>query len=233
MSEIPSEWKLSAIKQRFTIPEALVFYMSQNPPSPEVYNKLIKCCKYFWLKNPVITINSLYRFFDGKYWEAEKINGFREIQKFKIENLNEKLWIHWNLVIQSEHDQFLASPLIPKIFRCQLSHLDIANQILTFDEFQKFTSSGSLTWLVLEVVLVKNVDGSIVPIEKLIELLPKLQKFDYLNLPGDNGLQTITPETAANLNAIPHFPKIQNFTMDEVPESFDYEVFFGTPKVRN
>ena len=77
----------------------------------------------------------------------------------------------------------------------------------------------------------KNVDGTMVPIEKLIELLPKLQNFDYENFRTEVGLQTITSETAANLVALPHFSKIKCFAIKEIPESFDFEAFFSTPKV--
>ena len=79
----------------------------------------------------------------------------------------------------------------------------------------------------------KNDDGSIVPIEKLIELSPKLQNFCFINVPGDDGLQMITSETAAKLVALPHFPQFDRFAMIGVPESFDIDAFFAIPKVSN
>ena len=144
MPTVSSEWKLSAVHQRFSLPEALVFYMTKNPPSPEVYNKLIKCCKYFWLKNPVITLNSLRRCIHYKYWKTEKVNGFRECQKLQTKNLIEKLWINQDLIICNDRNQFLASLIIPRIYRCDLTYLSFAFQTVSFDEFKVFTSSGSL-----------------------------------------------------------------------------------------
>ena len=231
MSEILSEWKLSSIKQQFLLPEAFVFYIAKNPPSPEVYNKLIRCCKYFWVKNPVITLNSLRRFCNEECWRTFNINGCEKLQKFNIETLNEKLWIHRSLNVGDGHKS-MASSLIPKIYRCNLTSLDLSNQNLSFDEFIKFTSSGSLEILYINETIVKNDDGSIVPIEILIEHLPNLQAFHYYNVSGNEGLQTITTETAANLIAIPHFHQIKNFTVDQIPESFNFEVFFATSKVR-
>ena len=233
MSEISSDWKLSAIKQGFSLPEALVFYMSQNPPSPEVFHKLIRCCKYFWLKNRVISLNSLSCIHDINCWEILKINGsqFQKFQKFKIENFNERLWIHLSLTVFDEGNLLAAASLIPRIDRCDLTFLKLCYQSLTFDEFLKFTLSGSLEELKLDKTIVKNDDGTIVPIEKLIEMFPKLQRFRYLNLPRNEGLQTITSETAANLVAVPHFPKIKIFSLHEIPESFDFEAFFATSKV--
>ena len=230
MSAVSSEWKLSAIKQRFSLPEALLFYIAKNPSTLEVFYKLFKCCKNFWLKNPVITLKDLRRSYYDKYWRTNKINGFKEVQMFRIEDVEEKLWICQDVVIGDLHDQFLASSLIRKIFRCHLSNLDIKNQILSFDEFRKLTSS--LKAIYLFKTSVKNNDGSMVPIEKLIESLPNLQEFRYYNVNTEDILQTITSETAAKLVAIPHFAKIQRITMEEISESFDIEAFFATPWVR-
>ena len=231
MSVISSEWKLSAIKQGFTLPDALVFYMSKNPPSPEVYHKLIRCCKYFWLKNSAITLNFLGRLPNDKYWETHGINGFQKYQKLKIETLNEKLWIHDFLGVYDAQNEFMASLVIPRIHRCDITNITLSYQTLSFEEFKKITSSGSVDSLYLGITTVKNDDGTIVPIEKLIELLPKLQMFDYYNVRGDDGFRAITSETAANLNEIRHFFNIKSFTIKEIPEAFNIEAFFATPKV--
>ena len=234
MSEILSSWKLSAIKQQLLLPEALVFYMAMNPSSPEAYHKLIRCCKYFWLKNPVITLSSLHHFHDSIFWKTLVINGIllQENQNLKIENLNEKLWYYWSLTIFDERNQLAASSFIPRIYRCDLRYLSLGYQTVSIGEFVKFTSSGTLESLDLYRTTVKNGDGTIVPIEKLIELLPNLQAIYYENVSGEDGLHTITSETAASLVAIPHFPKMKIFSLYEIPESFDFEAFFAIPKVR-
>ena len=220
------------MKQQFLLPEAFVFYIAMNPPSPEVYHKLIKCCKYFWLKNPIITLSGFQRASRDEYWKIFEINGFQNYQEMKVENMNEKLWFHQVLTVFGDSNHLMASSLIPRIYRCDLTFLGLQQQTLTFCEFQKFTSSGSLEILNLFKVTVKNYDGTIVPLEKLIELSPKLQSFIYDNVPvEEGGLQTITSETAANLVAIPHFPKIVSVTIEECPESFNIESFFAVPKV--
>ena len=232
MSELSKRLNASFFCQRFSLPENLVFYIAKNPPSPELYHKLIRCCKYFWIKNPIITLEDLCLDTDDNHWETYEINGFEEDQKFKIETLNKKLWICEDLSVGDEQNPFLASSLIPKIYRCDLNDLTLSYQRLTFGEFKKFISSGSLEELCFYETSVKNGDGTIVPIEKLTELLPKLQRFDYHNVHREDGFQSITSETAANLIAIPHFPKIKDFAMEKIPESFDFEAFFATPKVR-
>ena len=232
MSDLSRRLETTAVYQRFSLPGNLVFYMSKNSPSPKVYNKLIKCCKYFGSKNSVITLKDLYLRWRSKCWATIQRTGFQESRNFTIENLNENLWIYRDLTIGKDEDHFLASSLIPKIYRCNLILLSLSFQIISFDEFKKFTSSESLEELYLEKTTVKNDDGSIVPIEKLIELLPNLQELRYYNVSiDDGGLQTITSETAANLVAIPHFPKMKFLYIYEIDESFDIEAFFATPKV--
>ena len=232
MSTVSSEWKLSAVHQLFSLPKVLAFYIAKNPPSPEVYNKLIRCCKYFWLKNPVITLKEYHFQNHENYRESEIIYGNQIFKNFKIENYEEKLWIHRYLIVWDVGNQFLASSIIPRIYRCDLIHLRLGCQTLSFDEFRKFTSSGSLEILQFFKTTVKNVDGTMVPVEKWIELSPKLQKFYFENVSTEDGLHTITSETAEKLVAIPHFPKIKHFAMDGIPESFDFEAFFAIPKVR-
>ena len=233
MSDLSRRLKTTTVYQSFSLPEALVFYIAKNPLSREVYQKLIRCCKYFSLKSCIITFTRLERYCNEKYWATYKINGFRKYrQKFNIEDVNKKLWIHFNLTVGNQQNQFLASALMLKIYRCDLIRFNLAFQSLTFNEFQKCTSSGCLESLYLYKTTVKNDDGTMVPIEKLIELLPKLQKIDSQNVPGEEGQQTITSETAANLVAIPHFPKIKHFSLTEIPETFDIKTFFATPKVR-
>ena len=173
-----------------------------------------------------------YAYGDNKFWQTNQLNGFKERQKFEIENLNEKLWIHWSLTVCDEQNQFMASSLIPKIYRCDFPHLSLSHQCLTFGEFRKFISSGTLKMLDLYVTTVKNGDGTIVPIEKMIEFLPKLQIFQYKNVSTEEGFRTINSETATNLNKISHFHQIKIINMTETPESFNFEAFFATPKVR-
>ena len=99
-----------------------------------------------------------------------------------------KLWIYRCLIVNDEQTTLMASSLLPKIYRCDLTFLFLSNQSLTFHDFQKFISSGSLKILFLSETIVKIDDGTIVPIEKLIEHLPKLQDFQLINVSGDEGL---------------------------------------------
>ena len=232
MPVLSKEWKLSAVYQQFSLPEALVFYIAKNPPSPEVFNKLIKCCKYFWLKNPTITLHDSC--YSGDYtrpfWLHWGINGFQNDTQFKMGNVNEKLWIYGWLFVFTDQDNFLTSTFIPKIYRCDLTSLDLSFQMITFADF-KFLASDFLLTVNLNETTVKNADGTIVPIEKLIEMVPNLLEFSFVNVRTEEGLQTITSETAAKLVAIKHFRDIDRLSISGIPDSFNIDTFFETPKV--
>ena len=100
MSELSKRLKASFFCQRFSLPEDTIVHIAMNPPSPEVYNKLVQCCKYFWLKNRIITFNGLYHHSALGFREnpslSREINGFRPTVNFsyKIQNVNDKLWIY-------------------------------------------------------------------------------------------------------------------------------------------
>ena len=232
MSVVSQEWKLYAACQQFSLPEALTFYIARHPFSVELYNKLIKCCKYFWLKNPVITFDELVDC-RNLNWRTRRLNGFPQEGQFKMTNVNARIWIYENLSIFDNQNKFMAKFLIPKIYRCNLNRLNLSYQSISFDEFKVFTSSSVIDSLSLNKTIVKDKNGTIIPIETLVELLPSLQKFEYNNVPDEEGLQTITSETAANLIAIPHFLQIKKFFIREIPEPFEFEVFFAVPKVRS
>ena len=235
MSDVLRNWKLSVVQEQFSLPEALVFYIAKNPSSVELFHKLIRCCKYFWLKNPIITFSELKltRGYGLGYWHAEEVNGFHNEMEKEMKSLKEKLWIYQALSVVNSQNKFLASTITPKIYRCDLTHLRLSSQNITFTDFKMLASSGAVNILHLFETIVKKNDGAVVPIEELIELLPKLRSFDYYNARPEDGLQTITSETAAKLVALPHFPKIKNFDIKQISELFDIDAFFATPKVSN
>ena len=220
MSELSKRLKASFFCQRFALPEDTIVHIAMNPPSPEVYNKLDKCCKYFWLKKPLITFNGL---------DHGGINGFSPVSKFNIQNVNDKFWIYRKFSVIDRRNRFLASSIIPKIHRCDVSELTLENQKITFDDFKALTSSGLIEHFRIDNTSMKDKDGVRVPIEKMIELLPKLQKLRYYNDKPSRWIKP--PGSAANLVAIPHFSKIKQFHMHVIPESFNFEELLAAQKV--
>ena len=47
------------LPQRFSLPSCTIYYMTKNPTSPAVYEKLIRSCKYWYSKNPIFVIDEI------------------------------------------------------------------------------------------------------------------------------------------------------------------------------
>uniref|UniRef100_A0AC34FXG0 Uncharacterized protein n=1 Tax=Panagrolaimus sp. ES5 TaxID=591445 RepID=A0AC34FXG0_9BILA len=45
--------------QTFSIPTSIVHYIAKNPSNQDTYDEMIQCCKYFFIKNPIIPLTKL------------------------------------------------------------------------------------------------------------------------------------------------------------------------------
>uniref|UniRef100_A0AC35G2P6 Uncharacterized protein n=1 Tax=Panagrolaimus sp. PS1159 TaxID=55785 RepID=A0AC35G2P6_9BILA len=72
-----------------------------------------------------------------------------------------------------------------------------------------------------------NDDGSIVPFEKLIQVLPKIKEFSFTCHGASPKLSIITTRTVNELLKFPHFFKIEEFELWDIPEQFDIKTFFN------
>uniref|UniRef100_A0A914PZT9 Uncharacterized protein n=1 Tax=Panagrolaimus davidi TaxID=227884 RepID=A0A914PZT9_9BILA len=80
-------------------------------------------------------------------------------------------------------------------------------------------------------VSVINENDSIVPLEKIIDVLPNLETFEYY-IP-DNSSHIITSKTVKELLRLPRFSNIRRFKLSEIPEDFDIECFYEFVKVKH
>uniref|UniRef100_A0AC34FGX2 Uncharacterized protein n=1 Tax=Panagrolaimus sp. ES5 TaxID=591445 RepID=A0AC34FGX2_9BILA len=46
-------------RREWSLPDSIMYYMAMNPKSAEVYQKLVKSCKYFYIKNPIVVVPDL------------------------------------------------------------------------------------------------------------------------------------------------------------------------------
>uniref|UniRef100_A0A914PY56 Uncharacterized protein n=1 Tax=Panagrolaimus davidi TaxID=227884 RepID=A0A914PY56_9BILA len=76
-----------------------------------------------------------------------------------------------------------------------------------------------------------NENDSIVPLKKIIDVLPNLDIFEYY-LP-DNSSHIITSKTVKELLQIPHFSIINYLKLSEIPEDFDIDRFYEYIKVKH
>lgn len=81
----------------------------------------------------------------------------------------------------------------------------------------------------LEKTIIQN--GDIIPVEKIIDLIPNLQKFRYIHASNDAGINSITRETSAKLIEMPHLRQLRKFEVYQIPEEFDFEKLISNTKV--
>uniref|UniRef100_A0A914PSZ5 Uncharacterized protein n=1 Tax=Panagrolaimus davidi TaxID=227884 RepID=A0A914PSZ5_9BILA len=95
------------------------------------------------------------------------------------------------------NDSKLASKLLSKIAVCDIKKLVLDNQILDVGELKFYANCESLESFVFLESVVKYENGTVVPIEEILKLLPKLKAFDWL-LHGELA-STFTSETTKSI----------------------------------
>uniref|UniRef100_A0A914PDB1 Uncharacterized protein n=1 Tax=Panagrolaimus davidi TaxID=227884 RepID=A0A914PDB1_9BILA len=204
-------------RQNFAFQGSIMHYIAKNPKSSKLYQKLVQSCKYFFLKNPILIFYKL-RYINGG-WDvmAEAEHGWKCID---IKNILIKCWITKGLYGFTGNNRIVSS-LIPKLYKCDAKRLDLLNQIITFDELLFLASNAEE--IDFDEVVVKYENGSVVPLEKVVEVLPKIKTIKYSCTPTS---PSVTGKTFKELMKIPHFMTLDYFRLSNVPEEFDLECFY-------
>uniref|UniRef100_A0A914QSZ3 Uncharacterized protein n=1 Tax=Panagrolaimus davidi TaxID=227884 RepID=A0A914QSZ3_9BILA len=199
--------------QNPSIPDSLVFHIAKNPKTAELYLKMVKTCKYFFVKNPILVIDKNLNY-DDSQWTIEKT-------PYNINQTTSKLWIADNLTVDSftaaTKDQNILTPVIPKIYRCDVCMLSLQKQVISYRDLPLLTSSAERIYF--DQVVVKHEDGSNVDVQKIVEIASNATSIHITH-------PTITSKTMEELLKIPHFPTLRDFILENVPEVFDIEAFY-------
>uniref|UniRef100_A0A914PQE8 Uncharacterized protein n=1 Tax=Panagrolaimus davidi TaxID=227884 RepID=A0A914PQE8_9BILA len=207
----------SYIRQNWPFRDSLINYITKNPSNAKAWTKLIQSCKYFFAKNPVFVIDKLGHESNG--WTAF-LNGIQKSIDFT--KISSKLWI------TEKFDGFNAlnppknvSWIIPKLYKCDAKYLGLVNDVISYEDF--LFLSSNLEEIILYKCIVKKDNGSIVPLEKLVQVLPKIKSILFC----ENFDETsITSNIVKELLELQHFSKIDKFELQNIPEIFDIETFF-------
>ena len=164
------------MSQQFLLPPCIVYYMSQNPSTPGVYEKLIRTCKYFYSKNPIIVVNKIEICED--YFYISKYCGRSKAYPITL-NLNQilcKFWVTEEVFVAGSLN-FAIDILREKMFqiyalKCSELHVPI-----------KTISSIKAVKLVKKMVCFFSVpeyaDGTLMSVEKVFESFPNLEVFEF------------------------------------------------------
>uniref|UniRef100_A0A914YBT7 Uncharacterized protein n=1 Tax=Panagrolaimus superbus TaxID=310955 RepID=A0A914YBT7_9BILA len=154
--------------QHFSIVYDIIEYMIKNPSSGKVWKKLIKTCKFFYFKNPVLPVGALDVICDMKC----RADG----ECFDTTLSFPNLWIFDSLKANNDSVQTIiydcVQLIVPKILKFELRILNVKAQELTWSDYQKLTSSGTIKEINLRDCRICNSEGRI---EKLFENLPNLE----------------------------------------------------------
>uniref|UniRef100_A0A914QUQ0 Uncharacterized protein n=1 Tax=Panagrolaimus davidi TaxID=227884 RepID=A0A914QUQ0_9BILA len=201
--------------QSFSLPhDSIMFYILKNPKTPEIYQKMIKCCKYFFIKNPILVVLQLkYR---GEHGWYSDYNDYNEKPVIEFKNISSKIWITTEIRISYTFTS------MPKVYQNDAKYIFIYNTSICHKDF--IFLAGKCQNIKLTYCNVMN-DSTTVFLETIVASLPKAESFEYA-LDILNPPKTITSKTVSELLKIPHFPNLTYFMLDEVPDTFEIETFY-------
>uniref|UniRef100_A0AC35FMP9 Uncharacterized protein n=1 Tax=Panagrolaimus sp. PS1159 TaxID=55785 RepID=A0AC35FMP9_9BILA len=184
-------------RQNFSMPDSVIFYVVKNPKTAELYLKMVKTCKYFFVKQPIIIVPNL-RAGNGKWRCGEgPLNLIKYICKY---------WITGEIYATASEfvDKNIFSPVIPKLYRCDVKCLSLSDQIISYHDLSLIISSAE--WIKFTNVIVKHSDNSDVPLEDIVSIAVNA-KFVYVIKP------TITSKTMKYLTKLLNFTKLDDLDL--------------------
>uniref|UniRef100_A0A914P5M5 Uncharacterized protein n=1 Tax=Panagrolaimus davidi TaxID=227884 RepID=A0A914P5M5_9BILA len=196
-------------RQNFSMPDSVIFYVAKNPKTAELYLKMVKTCKYFFIKNPIIIFDSLDNY-PGKWRVNEK--------PLDLTKYNCQYWItdKINASAYVFVDKNIFSPIIPKLYRCDAKSLFLYFQVVSFIELSLLISSAEK--IDFHTVIVKKCDA-VIPLEDIVAIAVNA-KYVTVTKP------TITSKTMKKLTELSHFLKLDNFELYDLCEVFDIDAFY-------
>uniref|UniRef100_A0A914QZY1 Uncharacterized protein n=1 Tax=Panagrolaimus davidi TaxID=227884 RepID=A0A914QZY1_9BILA len=170
-------------QKHLSLPYLIIDYIAKNPLSPEVYKKLIQCCKYFFEKMPVLVAADM---FDGGRtlcpYNGEKCDDNDEecCVSIDINKLKSSIW-PTNLICLDQnyypvYHKDYYSLLCSKIYLLGTSRLCLRGISILFDDFKILVSA--VKNVELSNVDITYNDGKPVMLEGILESIPHIKTFE-------------------------------------------------------
>uniref|UniRef100_A0A914RBE2 DUF38 domain-containing protein n=1 Tax=Panagrolaimus davidi TaxID=227884 RepID=A0A914RBE2_9BILA len=205
-------------RQNWSLPDSIIYYITKNPSTAKLFQKLVQMCKYFFIKNPIIIIK---QFYNREKRELQAI--LEKIEKrIILSNISYKFWVTAGEI---EPTSKIISSIIPHLYKIDVKQIRVCRQTFSFNDFVCF--SKNVENIDLNHIILKKENVSNIPLEKLVEALPKLKNLS-VNQHFDRYL--ITSETMKELLKIKHFPQIDVIRFDGLDDTFDIETFYDYMK---
>uniref|UniRef100_A0AC34FQJ4 DUF38 domain-containing protein n=1 Tax=Panagrolaimus sp. ES5 TaxID=591445 RepID=A0AC34FQJ4_9BILA len=199
-----------SLKQYFSLPYSIMYYMAMNPPTPEVYNKLIKSCKYFFERNPILVVERMDEtsICAERYCDSTGFDNQPCCVKYNINKIKSKFWLTRELHLSAAATPNFISLLLPKLFLCEINQLTLFDKLVLFDDFKYLTSFATFVALI-DVKIVFN-DGKVVMLETILESIPEVEDFWYC---FNEDYSMMTNATFKNILKLKNLGNLKSFSM--------------------
>uniref|UniRef100_A0A914YEP9 DUF38 domain-containing protein n=1 Tax=Panagrolaimus superbus TaxID=310955 RepID=A0A914YEP9_9BILA len=210
-----------SVKQDFSLPASIIYYMTKNPSTSKLYSKMIQSCKYFFEKNSILVV---YRMHNGTHICSNSDEECQENDEkccinLDLSKIKSKIWLTNELHILSDSSNLL-SLLRSKIYRSDITFLTIYEQRILFDDFKFFASS--VTEVELRMVKIVHKNGSYVLLENILGAFPKIEKFTFA---FNSNISVVTSSTLQNIINLQNLEFLHHFDFMCIPEIFDVKDF--------
>uniref|UniRef100_A0AC34FBI5 DUF38 domain-containing protein n=1 Tax=Panagrolaimus sp. ES5 TaxID=591445 RepID=A0AC34FBI5_9BILA len=197
-----------SLKQYFSLPYSIMYYMAMNPSTPEVYNKLIQTCKYFFERNPILVVSRRDERNICAEIECDRFRGKSCCIEYEINKIKSKFWLTREL--RAEFDSNINfNSLLSKIFRCEIDKLEIWHKNILFDDFKYLASLAKSVDLVdLQMV---NSDEKVVMLEKILESIQNIENFECT-------CSVVTNATVKNILNLKNLANLKSIFLYRIPQ---------------
>uniref|UniRef100_A0AC34GYK3 F-box domain-containing protein n=1 Tax=Panagrolaimus sp. ES5 TaxID=591445 RepID=A0AC34GYK3_9BILA len=191
--------------QRFDFPTSVIDAIIKYS-SPEILQKLYQSSKYFFNKVRKVLCHTLFigntykvRYFQHSLAVDEKYLDCQGLNNLRVGNA---------VVVRNHFRQDLLSTIIPKLDSCVAKFIRIHAQTLSVSDYEFLTNSGNVEKIVLSEVTIKESDGTLISLEKLLK---PLSKAIHIEIPIKTKITSETALKLAKMKRQSHFDLLQFF----------------------
>jgi hypothetical protein len=206
------------VNQTFDFPSTIMHYIWQEMTS-DIYVKLLKTCKYFYLKERISVIR-IACITTRDYHLSSDDSSFSKSTFFPLPHLH-KIWFTNSLSVYSD-DSFssdLLSKTCKKIYKCTVTELCLMTQTITENEFNILVSPEFLLSIALIETSIMKSNGDKLNCEEIMQKIPKAIEVELQDI-------SITSETFSKISNFSRLNKLRTFHLN--PHIHDHCLIFDT-----
>uniref|UniRef100_A0A914QRM5 Uncharacterized protein n=1 Tax=Panagrolaimus davidi TaxID=227884 RepID=A0A914QRM5_9BILA len=161
-------------RQNFALPDSIIHYIAKNPKTWMLYQKIIRTCKYFFVKNPILVVPLLSYIHDDVWVVDADVELLIDLNKIKC-----KFWVTEEFDVLpgvNDYNPNILSSNILKLYKCDVIFLFLICQTISYNDLSFFISVAEE--IGFKDVNLKDENGKILPLEKIIEASIKARRIN-------------------------------------------------------